>query len=188
MFATLATIILQEMSARLGVVTQQGLGETLVNELQHSVFKWPLILLLLIALYGGNAAYEAGNLTGGVLGITALFGESTLIKNGALVFLSFISGFILLRGSYKQIEKFLLGLVVIMALAFILTFLVVKPNLVSMFSGMLIPNIPDGSLLTVIALVGTTIVPYNLFLHASAVKNRWRTQTKLNAALSLIHI
>ena len=170
------------MSARLGVVTQQGLGETLVNELQHSVFKWPLILLLLIALYGGNAAYEAGNLTGGVLGITALFGESTLIKNGALVFLSFISGFILLRGSYKQIEKFLLGLVVIMALAFILTFLVVKPNLVSMFSGMLIPNIPDGSLLTVIALVGTTIVPYNLFLHASAVKNRWCTQTKLNAA------
>lgn len=181
-FATLATIVLQEMSARLGVVTQQGLGETLIIELQRSLFKWPLIIILIVALYGGNAAYEAGNLAGGALGIAAIFGESNVIKNASLVTLALFSGFILMRGSYKQIEKILLSLVLIMALAFVLTFIVVKPNLLGMLSGMFVPSIPDGSLLTVIALVGTTIVPYNLFLHASAAKKRWQTQASLSSA------
>ena len=47
-----------------------------------------------------------------------------------------------------------------------------KPDLSALFSG-LNPQVPEGAWLTVIALVGTTVVPYNLFLHASAVKNKW---------------
>ena len=61
LFATVATIILQEMSARLGLVTQQGLGETLRIMLNQSIWKWPLFGLIMVALYLGNAAYEAGN-------------------------------------------------------------------------------------------------------------------------------
>ena len=61
-FATIATIILQEMSARLGIITQKGLGEVLWDALQHSIFKWPLFILIMVALYIGNAAYEGGNL------------------------------------------------------------------------------------------------------------------------------
>ena len=88
LFATLATIILQEMSARLGTVTQQGLGETLVTELENSAFKWPLVGLLLFALYGGNAAYEAGNLAGGALGIEAIFGQHSSLSKIAVVILT----------------------------------------------------------------------------------------------------
>jgi len=51
-----------------------------------------------------------------------------------------------------------------------------------MFKGMFIPTAPDGSLLTVIALIGTTVVPYNLFLHASSAKTRWRGAEDLKAA------
>ena len=47
---------------------------------------------------------------------------------------------------------------------------------------MFIPTIPDGSALTVIALIGTTVVPYNLFLHASVVKERWKDASKLKNA------
>ena len=182
LFATIATIILQEMSARLGTITQKGLGEILIHQLENSVFKWPLIGLLLIALYGGNAAYEAGNLAGGALGIEAIFGESKLLSNAAVVALASFSAAILIRGSYKDIEKILIGLVVLMGLAFILTFFVVQPSLLNMLGGMFIPSIPSGSLLTVIALIGTTVVPYNLFLHASAAKNRWNGPEGLKAA------
>lgn len=182
LFATIATIILQEMSARLGTITQQGLGEILINELQHSVFKWPLIGLLLIALYGGNAAYEAGNLAGGALGIEAIFGHNPLLSNAAVVALASFGIFILVRGSYKDIEKVLIGLVLLMGIAFILTFFVVQPSLLGMFKGMFKPSIPDDGLLTVIALIGTTVVPYNLFLHASAAKSRWNGPDGLKAA------
>jgi manganese transport protein len=182
LFATIATIILQEMSARLGTITQQGLGEILINELQNSIFRWPLIGLLLIALYGGNAAYEAGNLAGGALGIEAIFGENQFLSKGAVIALASFGILILVRGSYKDIEKVLIFLVLLMGIAFILTFFVVQPSLLSMFNGMFKPSIPDDGLLTVIALIGTTVVPYNLFLHASAAKSRWNGPEGLKAA------
>jgi len=182
LFATIATIILQEMSARLGTISQQGLGEILINELQHSVFKWPLIGLLLVALYGGNAAYEAGNLAGGALGVEAIFGSNSLLSKCTIVILALFGIFILVRGSYKDIEKILIGLVLLMGVAFVLTFFVVQPSLLSMLTGLFKPAIPDGSLLTVIALIGTTVVPYNLFLHASAAKTRWSGAEGLKAA------
>ncbi len=182
LFATVATIILQEMSARLGLVTQQGLGETLRIMLNQSVWKWPLFSLIMVALYLGNAAYEAGNLSGAALGIQALTDERRSLYRISVIVISLLAGILLWRGSYKQIERMLLVLVAIMALAFIATFISVGPDLTALFKGLTTPNIPDGSLLTVIALIGTTVVPYNLFLHASAVKAKWSSINDLKHA------
>ncbi len=182
LFATVATIILQEMSARLGLVTQQGLGETLRIMLNQSVWKWPLFSLIMVALYLGNAAYEAGNLSGAALGIQALTDESQSLYRISVIVISLLASILLWRGSYKQIERMLLMLVAIMALAFIATFISVGPDLTALFKGLTTPKIPDGSLLTVIALIGTTVVPYNLFLHASAVKAKWSSINDLKHA------
>jgi NRAMP (natural resistance-associated macrophage protein)-like metal ion transporter len=182
LFATVATIILQEMSARLGLVTQQGLGETLRIMLDQSVWKWPLFSLIIVALYLGNAAYEAGNLSGAALGIAALTNESQSLYRMSVIVISLLASILLWRGSYTQIERMLLALVALMALAFIATFISVGPDLSALFKGLTTPEIPDGSLLTVIALIGTTVVPYNLFLHASAVKSKWSSINDLKHA------
>lgn len=182
LFATIATIILQEMSARLGIVTQQGLGETLRNMLNQSMWKWPLFGLIMVALYLGNAAYEAGNLSGAALGIDALTDANQSLYRISVVVISVLAAALLWQGSYKRIERMLLILVALMALAFIGTFISVGPNLSLVFKGLTTPQIPDGSLLTVIALIGTTVVPYNLFLHASAVKAKWKSVADLTHA------
>jgi Mn2+/Fe2+ NRAMP family transporter len=96
--------------------------------------------------------------------------------------LSIVAAVVLLLGSYRDIEKLLIGLVLLMGLAFVFTFFAVKPSLSGIATGLFVPTIPDGSLLTVIALIGTTVVPYNLFLHASAAKNRWHGEAGLTAA------
>nr|WP_298929914.1 Nramp family divalent metal transporter [uncultured Erythrobacter sp.] len=181
LFATLATIILQEMSARLGVVTQKGLGETLADLLDTSVWRWPLILLVGLALYLGNAAYEAGNLSGAALGIAAVAGEGAQIFNLAIVTISVLAAGLLLSGSYKLIERVLLVLVAVMAAAFIATFAIVRPDLGALFAGLFTPVIPEGAMLTVIALIGTTVVPYNLFLHSTAVRQKWSGPQDLGA-------
>ena len=179
LFATFATIILQEMAARLGTVTQKGLAEVLLDALRHSAWKWPLILLIGIALFAGNSAFEAGNLAGAALGVDAIVPGAF---RSAIVVLVLLSGLILIKGNYQQIERLLVTLVLLMAMAFVLTFIVVKPDLGAMLSGMFKPSMPSGSLLTIIALIGTTVVPYNLFLHASAAKNRWSGAKDLKAA------
>jgi manganese transport protein len=163
-------------------VTQQGLGETLRIMLDQSIWKWPLFGLIMVALYLGNAAFEAGNLSGAALGIEALTDQSQSLYRMSVLVISLLAGILLWRGSYRHIERLLLILVALMALAFIATFISVDPDLSALFKGLTTPNIPDGSLLTVIALIGTTVVPYNLFLHASVVKAKWSSENDLNHA------
>jgi len=181
-FATIATIVLQEMSARLGVVTGRGLGETLAQLLERSFWRRPIVLLVGVALYLGNAAYEAGNLSGAALGVAAIAGNSPMVSNLSVLAISMLAAFLLLGGSYRVIERVLLALVGIMALAFLATFVIVRPDLGAIRDGIVTPVIPDGALLTVIALIGTTVVPYNLFLHSTAATRKWSGAENLSAA------
>ncbi|MEL7445512.1 MAG: Nramp family divalent metal transporter [Pseudomonadota bacterium] len=182
LFATVATVILQEMSARLGTVAQQGLGETLAGLFQDTPWKWPLILLVGLALYLGNSAYEAGNISGAALGLGAIAGGSDTAFKLSVAAIALSAAALLLAGSYRQIERVLIALVLVMAIAFVATFAIVRPDFAALFGGLFIPSIPDGSLMTVVALIGTTVVPYNLFLHASAAKSRWSGEEDLQAA------
>ena len=178
--AMLSAIALQEMAARLGVIAQKGLGETLAESLTGSIWKWPLIVLVIAALYVGNSAYQAGNLTGAALGVAAVTGDDASVKVYAGL-IALIAGAMFLRGSYRLIERFLIAVVLFMSLAFITTFIVVKPDLSALLQGAVVPVIPEGGLSTLITLIGTTVVPYNLFLHSSAARTRWKTFNRLRA-------
>ncbi|WP_242134730.1 Nramp family divalent metal transporter [Aestuariivivens marinum] len=185
--STLATIILQEMSARLGIVSQRGLSEIIRLEIQNPVLKILTILLTISAIVIGNAAYEAGNISGAVLGLESIFGNQSFSINifsfNALSLLVGVIAFVLLYfGNYKILEKSLVFLVILMSLAFLFSAVITKPNLIKVFEGTFLPNFPKDSLLTVIGLIGTTVVPYNLFLHASLVKEKWNTSHDLKYA------
>nr|WP_321224404.1 Nramp family divalent metal transporter [uncultured Psychroserpens sp.] len=180
LLSIVATIVLQEMSARLGIVSQKGLSEVIRTEISNPVFKVLTLFLILSAIVIGNAAYEAGNISGGVLGLEALFGNSY----GALwsMVIGIIAFVLLYIGNYKVLEKALITLVVLMSVAFLTTAILTRPDLSLIFKGLFTPNYSDENVLTVIALVGTTVVPYNLFLHASLVKEKWKTTSDLKFA------
>lgn len=183
----IATLVLQEMSARLGIITQKGLSEIIRTEIKHPVLKSLAILLILSAIVIGNAAYEAGNITGGVIGLETIIGNPSLKLGGfSLNVLSIIIGaiaFVLLYiGNYKVLERVLITLVILMSLAFLITAIITKPNVLEILKGAFIPQFPEDSLLTIIALIGTTVVPYNLFLHTTLVKEKWKTKSDLRFA------
>jgi manganese transport protein len=180
-FSVFATLILQEMTARLGIVTQQGLGENIREALTHPLFKNAAIILVVSAIVIGNGAYQGGNLSGASLGLDNLLGHT-----GVSFLFPWIIGAIafvlMVTGSYKLIERALVFLVILMSLAFLLTFIISKPDLSAFFKGMLIPTIPTGATLTVVALIGTTVVPYNLFLHSASVSEKWHSTLELYKA------
>ncbi len=180
-FATIATIILQDMSARLGAGARLGLGEALMQSTSNPALKIVLATLVLAALAIGNAAYEAGNLAGGALGMEALFNGSPPDRRILVLSLTVFSACLLLYGKYKTLERILVGLVILMSLAFLITAIMVKPDFTAILQG-LIPSIPNNGLLTTIALIGTTIVPYNLFLHAAAARQRWQSSEDIQTA------
>ncbi|MCW5515400.1 Nramp family divalent metal transporter [Muriicola sp. Z0-33] len=180
LLSIIATIVLQEMAARLGIITQKGLAEVIRKELQTPVVRFIVIGIILAAIVVGNAAYEAGNIGGATLGLAAIFGDRFLS------FYPFIIGgvaFALLYiGSYKTLEKVFITLVLVMSLSFVLTAIITQPDLEKVFTGLFMPTVPENSILTIIALVGTTVVPYNLFLHASLVSEKWKSDSDLEYA------
>jgi len=182
-----ATIVLQEMSARLGLVYGKGLAEAIKAQLQQKWIRWSAVGLIIAAIIVGNSAYQAGNISGGVLGLNTIFSNTTisiasLEINYVIWIIGGIAGFVLYIGNYKILERILVSLVLVMSLAFILTAALTAPDLGDLLKGIFIPKQPEGSILTVMALVGTTVVPYNLFLHAALVKEKWQGISDLKAA------
>lgn len=190
LFSIIATIILQEMTARLGVVGQRGLGESIRELIKHPVAKALSVVLVVSAIIVGNAAYEGGNIAGATLGIQAVWNYSEFF--GRLDIVALIIGLIafsvLWTGKYHLIEKTLIGVVMLMSFAFLLTFVITKPDLLGLLEGLFVPSLPSGSTLTVIALIGTTVVPYNLFLHSSSVKKKWQSADDLPQARKDLYI
>lgn len=183
----LATIVLQEMAARVGVVTQKGLAEIIRQEINTPVFKVITVILVLSAIVIGNAAYEAGNISGGVLGLETLIGDFSLeIGTTQIKLLPLVIGILaftlLYLGNYKMLERALIGMVILMSMAFLITAVMTKPSFNNLLTGLFKFQSPEGSLLTIIGLLGTTVVPYNLFLHAALVKEKWHKSSDLALA------
>jgi len=189
LFSVVATIILQEMTARLGIITQQGLGENIRNTFKHPLLRGIAITLVVSAIVIGNGAYQSGNISGASLGLSSLIQPLSFSGISVWPLVIGIIAFILLwRGNYQFIERALMTLVGLMSLAFLFTFIITKPDPGELFSGLFIPQIPSEATLTVIALIGTTVVPYNLFLHAASVSKKWQHPEQLTQARKDLYI
>lgn len=165
----LATIVLQELSIRSALSTNQDLAP-LIRQFGHDR-GWgvPIALLILCSVGLGNAAYQSGNLAGAAMGLSG----ATPVRfiHAVLVTGSFAAGLILVD-RYRLLERAMLILVGLMTC--LLTGLAVAclPELITAHR-QVVSNVHAFDATVVLALIGTTVVPYNLFLHATAVRHRW---------------
>ncbi len=180
----LATVILQEISGRIGIVTRSDLSTLLRNQTDRPFFRVFSMGLVLVAIVLGNAAYESGNISGANLGLdfywkapTIQLGSLTLQSGNFL--LGLLSFLLLWTGSYKTLERILVALVILMSLAFMVTAALTKPDLSKLLAGF-IPSWNEAEIPTLVALIGTTVVPYNLFLYASLVNKQWKNKSDLS--------
>ena len=170
LFSVATTAILQSMAARVGLAGRRGLAEAIRDSLANPYARAGALGLIAVAILAGNAAFQTGNLLGASLGIGLLVG----LPQGLLVaVLGAAAGAVLMTGAYKVIQNALVGLVALMGVVFCVVAVLTAPSPGQLLSGLLVPRLPPGALLTVLALIGTTVVPYNLFLHASGTLERW---------------
>lgn len=180
LFSTIATIIFQEMAARLGIVTQKGLGENIREKISNPALRTIAVVIVIVAIFVGNIAYETGNLVGGSMGLSTIVPSiPSQVWGPALGIIAFL---LLWSGNYKRIEKFLTALVILMSITFFTTAIVSKPDVGAIIKGLFVPSVGANDFLTVVGLIGTTVVPYNLFLHASSVSERWKNVEDIKSA------
>ena len=170
LFSVTATAILQDMAARVGLAGRRGLAEAIRDSLDDPRIRVGALGLIAVTIVAGNAAFQTGNLIGASLGLNLLSG---LPQEALALIVGGLAAALLLTGTYKTIQTALVGLVGLMSVVFCTVAVLTAPDIGDLITGFLIPRVPPGSLLTVLALIGTTFISYNLFLHASTVLERW---------------
>tara|TARA_B100001057_G_scaffold487496_1_gene570318 strand:+ start:1830 stop:3020 length:1191 start_codon:yes stop_codon:yes gene_type:complete len=178
--STFSTIVLQEMSLRIGLVTRMNLAEVIRNYIKSKILNRFIVLLIISSILIGNTAYEAGNITGASLGISAIINYESI--NYIPVFIGLIAFVILYQGDYKILERSLVSLVIMMSVSFFITAIMTKPDITDLLKGIFRPQVNSSNLIVVLGLIGTTVVPYNIFLHSSLVSEKWNSIDKLKVA------
>ncbi|HRG08580.1 MAG TPA: divalent metal cation transporter, partial [Cyclobacteriaceae bacterium] len=178
-FATVACIVLQEVSARIIISSGLTFGECIGKVFKSGWIKWLVAIPVLL----GCAAYEAGNILGAVSGLS-LF-TSVHVKLLTLI-ISIVAAIILWRGGNKLISNLMIVLVLTMAIAF--AALALKSNFTfpELIKASVIPGLPNGSEWIALALVGTTIVPYNIFMGSAISKGSTISLMRIGLVISVI--
>ncbi|MCF6241188.1 MAG: Nramp family divalent metal transporter [Bacteroidales bacterium] len=182
-FSTFACLLLQEASARITINSGMNLGQAIAKQFEGKSSKTLILLLVIGAIILGSAAYETGNILGSIAGLSLVFD----IPQKILVALIGILAFAALNfRSMQGIARFMGGIVFFMGLAFFTTAIQLKPPIGEILKGSFIPTIPEteGAGLLILGLIGTTVVPYDLFL-GSGVLNKKQAISELRFGLSV---
>jgi len=179
LFSTVACLALQEASARITVAGGTSLGQVIRS--RYGRRRW-LPFLVVGAVVFGCVAYQMGNLLGAVAGLALQLGLPRWILTAAV---GAVAGVILLAGSVQAVAR-LLGLVVaLMGVAFFVCAVRLGPSLTELGRSLLIPTLPPEAGVLALGLVGTTVVPYNLFLGSGLARGRPLSEARLGLAVAV---
>lgn len=161
---TISLAVVQEMVARMGVVTGKGLSDLIRERFGVRITFWSM-LLLLVANIATTVAEFAG-----IAGAMDIFGMSPFIAVPVAAVAVWV---LVIRGSYKYVERILLALCVIYA-TYIASGFLVHPDWGQVFHETVVPpfQLNQGYLLTLVAVVGTTIAPWMQFYQQSAIADK----------------
>jgi NRAMP (natural resistance-associated macrophage protein)-like metal ion transporter len=163
------TYYFQEIAARLGWVLNEDLDQIIMRGIKQPPLRFTVLGLIVSSIFIGNAAYQGGNLSGTLMGLQ-LLSDQSISKTVLMILIGLGVLSMLWNGRFELIKRLLMLLVVLMGISFLITAIYLGPGILTLLKAAFIPAFKGSSTLMIVALVGTTVVPYNLFLHTALVK------------------
>jgi manganese transport protein len=166
LMSNIMALVLQSLSARLGIVRRRDLAQVNRETYPRSI-NFALYILAEIAI----AACDLAEVLGMAIGIQLLTGMPLLWG----VLITVLDTFLLLllqRLGMRKMEAFIIGLVFIIGASFLIEIILAKPDMGEVVTGF-VPHIPnDTALYIAIGIIGATVMPHNLYLHSALVQTR----------------
>ncbi|HEX7365985.1 MAG TPA: Nramp family divalent metal transporter [Pelobium sp.] len=166
LMSNLIALLLQSLSARLGIVG----GMDLAQASKNAYPKWanfPLYILAEIAI----AACDLAEIIGMAIGLNLLFGIP-LIWGISVTVLDTLLLLFLIKKGMRTLELFIVSMVSIIGMAFFVEMLIVEPVYGDVVKGLIPSNLNGSALYIAIGIIGATVMPHNLYLHSSLVQTR----------------
>lgn len=179
---TIGCLVLQEVSARIVISSGLNLGQASRKSFGE---KWGKSLMVLVGgtVMLGCAAYEAGNILGAAAGLNLLSRGNTKILTALIA----LAAFAVLWTNKRQVISWLMtALVGMMGIAFFVLALQQPFSFTTVISKAAIPAFPTGSGLLILGLIGTTIVPYNIFLGSGISKGKTIPLMRVGLTVSVL--
>jgi manganese transport protein len=172
LMSNLMALLLQTLSARLGIVRRRDLAQANRETYPRSV-NFLLYILAEIAI----AATDLAEVLGMAIGINLLTGLPLIWGVSITVFDTFLLLY-LQRLGIRKMEAFIIGLVAIVGISFLIEILMAKPAFGEIATGF-VPKLPNEQALYIaIGIIGATVMPHNLYLHSALVQTRKIAKTK----------
>ena len=166
LMSNLMALLLQSLSARLGIVRGLDLAQASRNT-YPAYINYPLYVLAQIAI----VACDLAEIIGMAIGLNLLFGLPLIWGISITILDTFLLLFLMNKGM-RMMEVFIVSMVFIVGISFLTEMLIVKPLLGEVISGFK-PSILTGNALYIaIGIIGATVMPHNLYLHSSLVQTR----------------
>ncbi|MEO9210874.1 MAG: Nramp family divalent metal transporter [Ginsengibacter sp.] len=184
LMSNLMALLLQGLSARLGIVRGRDLAQANREE-YPKYLNFVLYLLAEVAI----AACDLAEVLGMAIGIQLLTGLPLIWGVSITVLDTFLLLYLQKLGMQKM-EAFIIALVAIIAGAFLIQIILAEPNIGEIATG-LIPTIPNNEALYIgIGIIGATVMPHNLYLHSALVQSRKieRTEKGIKQAIKFNRI
>lgn len=179
---TLGCLLLQETSARIVISSGLNLGQASQKCFGNTWGK-TLMVLVGVTVMLGCAAYEAGNVLGAVSGLNLL----TALDTRILTVLVAVVSFAVLWSNKRQVISWLMTVLVgLMGIAFFVLALQQPFSIQEVMTHTVVPSFPSGSALLILGLVGTTIVPYNIFLGSGISKGKTIPLMRIGLTVSVL--
>ena len=168
LISSLIAMMLQYMSAKLGIVT--GLDLAQATRL-HTGRKLSFVLWICTEL--AVMATDIAEVIGGAIALKLLFGIP-LVLGVALTVLDVLILLLLTKIGFRRIEAIVATLILVIMAVFVYEVVLARPDLPAMFEGFVpTPEIlGKGQLTMALGIVGATVMPHNLYLHSSIVQTR----------------
>ena len=163
------TYYFQEIAARLGWILNEDLDQIIMRGIKQPLLRFAVLGLIVSSIFIGNAAYQGGNLSGTLIGLQ-LLSDQSISKTILMILIGIGVLTMLWNGRFELIKRLLMLLVVLMGISFLFTAIYLGPAILTLLKAAFIPTFKGSNTLMIVALVGTTVVPYNLFLHTALVK------------------
>ncbi|MBA4196523.1 MAG: iron/manganese transporter [Chitinophaga sp.] len=166
LMSNLMALLLQGLSARLGIVRRKDLAQA-NREAYPPLINFCLYVLAEIAI----AACDLAEVLGMALGIHLLTGLP-LIWGVALTVLDTFLLLWLQRFGIRKLEAFIIALVAIIGLSFLIEIFLAKPPMYEVITGFVPSFLHDDALYIAVGIIGATVMPHNLYLHSALVQTR----------------
>lgn len=162
--STVMLIVLQHNVAHLGIVTGLCLSEAATKYLPKTGSR-----TVLWSAMAASASTSLAEILGGAIALEMLF--NIPIKVGAILVAVFV--FVMMfSSSYKKIERYIIAFVSLIGLSFIYELFLIDIDWGTAAKSWVTPNIPTGSMLLIMSVLGAVVMPHNLFLHSEVIQSR----------------